>query len=401
MMVTIESIEAFITSSKKPELLKQFNRKPNIDPGFNAFALMSSIYYRENFHSDVIAAILDIDGKHTEGNKYLQEFLMLINNLNVKVDSSLYEKGVSVSREKGRRDITIIGQNHHAIIIENKINDAHDTFNQIPNYVQQLEKHGYHIDAIVYLTLNQRKAPDESTWQVDEKTRSIIKEKIVPIRAFDGSNKDLCEGWLERCIKMTTHFDSLAVLRQYKEIIKYLTRNHMDLEFFAKFDETLKQNPENGKVAIGIKETLEKYPHYLLIKVSDYFKTEKRFQPFSDIRFYTSNIYYLYDYQIQGFSFSTDIIMQNLYECKVDFSVRTPVVEYKQIHPELVLHAIGMIHEFKWNNAGRYEHTITGDFIYFENKMIAFTNRFLQLLKNNEEKITAALETYKLIQTTS
>lgn len=41
------------------------------EPDFNPFTLISELYYRENFHSDIIRAILDPGESHKEGNLFL------------------------------------------------------------------------------------------------------------------------------------------------------------------------------------------------------------------------------------------------------------------------------------------------------------------------------------------
>ena len=45
------------------------------DIGFNIFRLTSDIYYRENYHSDVIKAFLDPTEKHNEKSLFLQLFI--------------------------------------------------------------------------------------------------------------------------------------------------------------------------------------------------------------------------------------------------------------------------------------------------------------------------------------
>src|SRR4051812_26219453 len=53
-------------------------KKRHVDLGFNVFALVSDLYYRENFHSDVLRAVLDPAGKHQAKEKYLHLFLNFI-----------------------------------------------------------------------------------------------------------------------------------------------------------------------------------------------------------------------------------------------------------------------------------------------------------------------------------
>src|SRR5208337_3472131 len=49
------------------------NRK--VDYGFNLFILISDKYYQENFHSDILKALLDPYEKHEEGYAFLYQFL--------------------------------------------------------------------------------------------------------------------------------------------------------------------------------------------------------------------------------------------------------------------------------------------------------------------------------------
>ena len=60
---------------------KNFRRlanKEDVSLGFNAFALVSNTYHRENFHSDILAAILNPLSEHGEGALFLKQFLTFI-----------------------------------------------------------------------------------------------------------------------------------------------------------------------------------------------------------------------------------------------------------------------------------------------------------------------------------
>lgn len=389
-MLSIDKINEILIDRKRSELDRAEAIKENVDPGFNLFNLISDLYYRENLHSDIIKAILDVNGKHGAGNKYLLILVGLINkSQKVKVDPTLYKTEVEVVREKGRRDVTILGSGNHAIIIENKLNDAYDTWNQIPKYVEQLEKQKITVDAILYLTLNHTKEPDEATWKVKEEQREQIKSKLVSIRAYDGTANDLCSGWLEECIKTTNDVDALSILRQYLKIIKYLTRNHMDQQFLQEFEKYLKGKPENALVAIGIRDTLSDYAQYLHNKIFNYYNANSH-APFQYVQTFKGLFPFLRDYRIANCAFNSDIIVtNNLEKCTVDFSVREQY-EWQKEHPEEVLKTIGLLDKFEWNGK-RFVHTIEGNFIEFEDKAINFINQFLTKLKENKDKIEVNL----------
>lgn len=389
-MTSIDQINRVIQERNTAELKRLADQKENVDLGFNLFSLISSLYHRENFHSDIVRAILDIEGKHEAGNKYLANLISLLNRtLKEKIDISYYTSNVEVVREVGRRDITIIGLSNHAIIIENKICDANDTSNQIPKYVKQLESKGKYVDAIMYLTLNQAKEPNEATWNIDKQKTKEIKEKLVSIRAFDGTQNDFCTGWLQECINDTLNIDSLSILRQYLKIIKHLTRNHMDHEFMREFDKYLKETPENVEVVLSIINNLKDYPKFILLNIHQYFKLEDRVWPFRSINRYADNLYFLYDYRISGCTFNTDIIISSIDSCVIDFSVREDYA-YQKEHPELVLNTIGMLNYFTWDGR-RFNHMIAGRFIDFEKKAIDFITDFLNKLIQNEKVIEQKL----------
>lgn len=81
----------------------------NEDYPFNIFELISDTYYKENFHSDIIAKLL-------EHETVLKNFLDFIN-----IDGSKYlNNDYSVVREKNKIDI-LIKTDTSCIIIENKL----------------------------------------------------------------------------------------------------------------------------------------------------------------------------------------------------------------------------------------------------------------------------------------
>ncbi len=392
--ITVEKMERFISERKDDELIRIRHTQENVDPGFNAFNLISDTFYRENFHSDIIKAILDVDGKHQAGNEYLLLFISLLNQFLKKdsktpIDSNHYKNKVSVTREVGRRDITIIGENNHAIIIENKINDAGDTNNQIPSYVEKLESENRIVDVVVYLTLNQAKEPNEATWKVTREKKNEIKNKLISLRAFNGKENDLCSGWLKKCIDITAHIDSLSILRQYHKILKYLTRNHMDHEYMKTFYNYLEKKQENSEILLSIRNASNELPWYICTEIYNHFQVKNDVQPFDHIGVWKDVCYYLGEYKIGNCSFVMDIAVSNLDYCFIDFSSRIPA--WKKEPAEVVLKEVGVIDEFKWNDKGRLVHVFHCGFMQYKEKVIEFISLFLSLLKEKEKSIEAAL----------
>jgi hypothetical protein len=247
--------------------------KDNISEiGFNVFKITSDLYYRENFHSDIIKALLDPREKHFQNTKYLYLFFKLLNKAkkSIVINEDNY-KNAKVVREQSKIDILITDEtSKRAIIIENKINNAIDMNRQLPRYFNEVKK-DYHIDAIVYLTLDSSKRPDKNDWTKEE--QKSIENLLVIIPSFDRNDRpNIYANWLLPAIIESNDVDSSYLIRQYANLLKYLNTNYMDTVSLESFYETLKEN-DNLKTAISIKNMLNDLPEYLAIRIEDKYKS--------------------------------------------------------------------------------------------------------------------------------
>lgn len=283
-------IETFLSENNRLHKDYLERNKNRAEIGFNVFTLSSDLYYRENFHSDIIKSFLNPFEKHNEGNKYLHTFIALLNKVNnqnvIKEDDF---KDSIVEREKhfvidGKNryvDILITNENSRkAIIIENKINNAVDQEKQLPDYVKSLKNENYKVVAVVYLTLNSSKRPDKNDWNDDElkEVNSIL--KLIPAYAIDASKANLYNDWIVPSIMGSQNIDSSFLLRQYGELLKYLNTNTMDTISLEKFYDSLKEN-SNLKTAISIRNMLNDLPEYLAIRIEEKYK--EKCYPFSNV----------------------------------------------------------------------------------------------------------------------
>ena len=123
--------EDFLKENKTLSREYRKSKKNRSELGLNVFTLASEFYYRENFHSFILASYLNPTEKHFEGNKYLHQFIELLNKKGVEkghskisIDDFLNSE---VHIEKHKIDILITDDvSKKAIIIENKINNAID-----------------------------------------------------------------------------------------------------------------------------------------------------------------------------------------------------------------------------------------------------------------------------------
>ena len=195
--------------------------------GFNLFCLISPIYHRENLHSDMIAEFLNVESLHEQGGKLVNVFLDLLIEGGAKLDKNNYFSPL-VERERGRIDILLFDDtSKHCVIIENKIANAIDMNRQIPKYMDYMQEEGFTIDAVVYLTLNENKSPDKSTWSETDCERVAPVLQIIP--AYSLTNRcNLVDGWLKPSMDLCDNDDCKLVLKQYIELIKYLKSDYMD-----------------------------------------------------------------------------------------------------------------------------------------------------------------------------
>ena len=241
---------------------------------FNVFTMASDLYYRENFHSDIIRVFLDTAENHKEGNAFLFAFIDFINksfdNI-VSISKQDYESA-KAERESGNIDILVSSEaSKHCIIIENKMNNAPDTHRQLPKYYDRMKGLGYKVDAIVYLPLNADKIPDQTTWTNEDRQHVLPLLCIVP--AFQQNGMNLVEGWLEPCTLKTKNIDCVSVIRQYSELIKILSKNIMDNVILEKFYNSLLVG-ENHKTAISIRNMLNDLPIYMKDRIYDILKSK-------------------------------------------------------------------------------------------------------------------------------
>lgn len=198
------------------------SRKEISDIGFNVFKLSSDLYYRENFHSDIIKAFLDPYGKHKQTNLYLNLFVEMLGLNTTDFEFS------TVLREQNNIDILIVNKNScKAIIIENKINNAGDRFRQLPRYLDIVRKK-YEVAAIVYIPLDSSKWPDRFGWDENDKKEVDRLLHIIPVYCNSG-NVNLVDHWITPSMLKSNDIDCMFILRQYGRLIKHLNTSIMDM----------------------------------------------------------------------------------------------------------------------------------------------------------------------------
>lgn len=218
--------------------------KNDSDISFNIFSMISDYYHKENMHTDILKKFLDPNAGHEEGNKFLYLFIDMINELaqqglqKIYINKKLYKNAKVESqdpinnddtKEKGYIDILVCDErNKHCIIIENKINNAPDTINQIPKYYKYLKnKKGYDVDAIVYLPLCDYKTPNEESWEEDLKLKREVKQKLIILKAYNPREINFIDSWVIPCSAKSNNIHCISILKQYSKLIKHLKKETM------------------------------------------------------------------------------------------------------------------------------------------------------------------------------
>ena len=216
------------TLQRYREYIKKNNFEENYP--FNIFELISDIYYRENFHSDIIAKLL-------ENEIILKNFLKFIG-----VNESAY-KNAEVEREESKIDI-LIKTEKNCIIVENKLNWAKDMPEQLFRYYSECKNNKkLEVDKIVYLSPNSSKTPE------DYSVKGIPKELIKTIIGYDGENEDFYTMVLEKSLKEMNNNEPkewLLLLEHYLKILRLTGETKMDA-LTEKFYNKIKTEPEEYK----------------------------------------------------------------------------------------------------------------------------------------------------------
>ena len=204
---------------------------------YNLFNLSTYTSHLENFHSDVIASLLDVNGLHDQGNLFLMLFIEFLNrDYHCKLQMKDFTDA-QVLREKGRIDIWIRNEaKGKAILIENKMNNAGDREGQIDDYHEYSETRGNcKVEAIVYLSLDGLKPTPA--------IGANLEKLICNIGAFTNTKGDLISGWLQPCLNASlNNKDTSSLLNQYIKLIHHLASKQMDNNTLNEFYDFINQN---------------------------------------------------------------------------------------------------------------------------------------------------------------
>ena len=220
------------TLQRYREYIKKNNFEENYP--FNIFELISDIYYRENFHSDIIAQLF-------KNEIILKNFLKFIG-----ANESAY-KNAEVEREESKIDI-LIKTEKNCIIVENKLNWAKDMPEQLFRYYSECKNNKkLEVDKIVYLSPNSSKMPE------DYSVKEIPKELIKTTVGYDGENNDFYTMVLEKSLKEMNNNEPkewLLLLEHYLKILRLTGETKMDKLTKEFYDKIVNDGKEYEKIKL-------------------------------------------------------------------------------------------------------------------------------------------------------
>jgi hypothetical protein len=135
------------------------------------------------------------------------------------------------------------------ILIENKINNAPDQPDQLPRYFIAAQQTSQ-LDAILYLSMDGSRAPNESNWRSADPAE--LRKLIKIIGACTGKEDDLVTGWLNDHALQAADARYRLLAEQYAELLQHsggLFMPYADMKRF--FDFVMEdENLENAKALI-------------------------------------------------------------------------------------------------------------------------------------------------------
>lgn len=316
----IESLElkAILELTKEGKVQQQ-------EAAYNLFTLSSYNNQLENFHSDVLASLLDPNALHNEGARFLTLFIDYLNKVhNCDIEKASYIN-VSTTRELGRIDIWVRDEEKkHCIIIENKINNAPDTEDQLSVYYDYSVSRGYKVDTIIYLSLDgSKKAPYTNRPEIEKLVKNVDAYKP------DTQNKDIVSGWLHNCFHKCNGDDGKTLIYQYLKLIKHLNSTAMLNDAKDKFYDLI-SSKDSYEAAKQIAEWTRDIGIYRRDRFFD--KWDKGAAPFHKVfkNYHYGNCGVLFEYfEYNKFSFKIDVYFigantEKLEQCSSMVRVWTP-----------------------------------------------------------------------------
>jgi len=262
-MEEIELEKCLLTLSGKIETIEQMEKHKG--EKFNIFSILNMERREVETHSMFLYELLNPDGSHFQGMKYLEIFIKEV----LEINDFKYEN-VKVGREtftdtSRRIDFTIANDEYY-IAIEMKV-DAGDQNGQLDDYFAFATKQNKINTKVYYLTLDGKEATEKSGKNIDY-------NKI----SFQSDILEFIEKSIEKSVSLPIIRETLI---QYKNLIKKIT-NQTTQDITMAVNDIIK-TPEMAKSATLMAQNLGyvwalrevKFWKVLADKLEEYLKSKE------------------------------------------------------------------------------------------------------------------------------
>ena len=233
--------KGLITLSGKIDTIEQMERHKG--EKFNIFSILNMERKEVETHSMFLYELLNPDGSHYQGTKYLEIFVTKV----LKIDDFEYKNIPIVKREtfadKRRIDFTIENDKYY-IAIEMKI-DAGDQDGQLDDYfvfAKEQCKKNKKLPKMYYLTLYGKEASEKSVKNEETEYETI---------SFQSDIIEFIEKSIEKSVSLPIVRETLI---QYKTLIKKIT-NQTTQEITIQVEKII-NTPEMAKSATMMAKNL-------------------------------------------------------------------------------------------------------------------------------------------------
>ena len=258
---------------KANSIVELYEEKENLSgESFNLFTILDRETDEVKTHSAFIGELLDIDGSHGQGNKFLNLFFEVIDQKkemsaywkNAKTPSlnQLHKTQVYIERNVGKyRDIDcwldiLLLNDRWQVLIENKFNAKQGKL-QLERYLDYLKEDLSRETILIYLTKN------------GDKYKS--KELMEGVDFFSLTYKDDVIEWLEMCKKSCKYTPIIEQsLSQYINLIKKETNQTVNDKMKNEIQKLILKNGIKGA-----REIVNNYEKSLEIIIGDLIKNIK------------------------------------------------------------------------------------------------------------------------------
>lgn len=234
------------------EQAKAVYKKDDTPHPFNIFSVLRLEHKEVILHSRFIAELLNPNGKHGKGKRFLELFFEIIG-----FDSAKAKKIVSVTNETQNIDILLEAQDW-AIIIENKIYSG-DSEKQILTYYEKIKQNKREV-YVLYLHPFGKK-PEGISYKNDKNTLKLAENRPEKDKIFCISYKKHIRAWIEKCREeVPQELELYIIFSQYRNVLKRITgqvMSHMSHQFIEKMTDYFEANPQSFKYALAIPEAVD------------------------------------------------------------------------------------------------------------------------------------------------